>query len=52
MKYFDKFKSNTYAGSGNQLFFNMNEKKYVQEECFIKYRQAVNIIIQFCFQTL
>ena len=27
MKYFDKFKSNTYAGSGNQLFFNMNENE-------------------------
>lgn len=27
MKYFGQFKSNTYAGSGNQLFFKMNENE-------------------------
>ena len=27
MKYFEEFKSNTYAGSGNQLFFNMDENE-------------------------
>ena len=25
MEYFDRFTSNTYAGSGNQLYFNMVE---------------------------
>ena len=27
MKYFEKYTSNTYAGSGNQLFFNMPYKE-------------------------
>ena len=27
MKYFDQFNSNTYAGSGNQLYFAMNENE-------------------------
>ena len=27
MKYFDEFNSNTYAGSGNQFYFNTNENE-------------------------
>ena len=27
MKYFEEFKSNTYAGSANQLYFEMNDNE-------------------------
>ena len=36
MKYFDQFKSNTYAGSGNQLYFEMNEDEIRTGRVFYK----------------
>lgn len=36
MKYFDKFNSNTYAGSGNQLFFEMNDNEIHTGRVFYK----------------
>ena len=36
MKYFEQFKSNTYAGSGNQLFFKMNENEIRTGRVFYK----------------
>ena len=36
MKYFDNFSSNTYAGSANQLFFEMNENEICTGRIFYK----------------
>ncbi|MBR2181770.1 MAG: SGNH/GDSL hydrolase family protein [Oscillospiraceae bacterium] len=36
MKYFDQFNSNTYAGSGNQLYFAMNENEMRTGRVFYK----------------
>lgn len=36
MKYFDQFKSNTCAGSGNQLYFEMNENEIRTGRVFYK----------------
>ncbi len=36
IKYFDKFSSNTYAGSANQLFFEMNENEICTGRIFYK----------------
>ncbi len=36
MQYFDNFRSNTYAGSGNQLFFNMEENEIRTGRVFYK----------------
>lgn len=36
MKYFEKYNSNTYAGSGNQLYFEMNENEMHTGRIFYK----------------
>ena len=36
MKYFEEYNSNTYAGSGNQLFFETNESKIHTGRVFYK----------------
>lgn len=36
MKYFEDFTSNTYAGSGNQLHFKMNENEIRTGRVFYK----------------
>lgn len=36
MKYFEEFKSNTYAGSGNQFYFKMNENEIRTGRVFYK----------------
>lgn len=36
MQFFEKYSSNTYAGSGNQLYFNMNEKEVRTGRVFYK----------------
>ena len=36
MRYFENFKSNTYAGSGNQLYFTMDENEIRTGRAFYK----------------
>ena len=51
MTYFDKYVSNTCAGSGNQMYFNMNEDEVRTGRMFYKIFAAENIIIPFFSQT-